>query len=81
MAQNKADTEMTREQIEKAARDYALYQLGIVGLPGRAEAMKAFISGAEWIMNCLCRMPLNIAISELHGYVKEKLETEKEKKL
>lgn len=42
---------------------------------------EAFISGAEWIMNCLCRMPLNIAISELHGYVKEKLETEKEKKL
>ena len=23
---------MTREQIEKAARDYALYQLGLVGL-------------------------------------------------
>ena len=39
---------MTREQIEKAGRDYALDQLGIVGLPGRAEAMKAFISGAQW---------------------------------
>lgn len=51
MAQNKADTEMTREQIEKAARDYALYQLGIVGLPGRAEEMKAFIAGAQWRIN------------------------------
>lgn len=39
---------MTREDIEKAARDYALDQLGIVGLPGRAEAMKAFMAGAEW---------------------------------
>lgn len=48
MAQYKSDTEMTREQIEKAARDYALDQLGIVGLPGRAEAMKAFIAGAQW---------------------------------
>ena len=42
---------MTREQIEKAGRDYALDQLGIVGLPGRAEAMKAFISGAQWRIN------------------------------
>lgn len=42
---------MTREQIEKAARDYALDQLGIVGLPGRAEAMKAFIAGAQWRIN------------------------------
>ena len=42
---------MTREQIEKAGRDYALDQLGIVGLPVRAEAMKAFISGAQWRIN------------------------------
>lgn len=42
---------MTREDIEKAARDYALDQLGIVGLPGRAEAMKAFMAGAEWRIN------------------------------
>lgn len=42
---------MTREQIEKAARDYALDQLGIVGLPGRSEAMKAFIAGAQWRIN------------------------------
>lgn len=42
---------MTKEQIEKAGRDYALDQLGIVGLPGRAEAMKAFISGAQWRIN------------------------------
>lgn len=42
---------MTREQIEKVARDYALDQLGIVGLPGRVEAMKAFISGAQWRIN------------------------------
>lgn len=42
---------MTREEIEKAGRDYALDQLGIVGLPGRAEAMKAFISGAQWRIN------------------------------
>lgn len=44
---------MTREQIEKAGRDYALDQLGIVGLPGRAEAMKAFIAGAEWRINSM----------------------------
>ena len=42
---------MTREEIEKAGRDYALDQLGIVGLPGRAEAMKAFISGTQWRIN------------------------------
>ena len=42
---------MTREQIEKAGRDYALDQLGIVGLSGRAEAMKAFIGGAQWRIN------------------------------
>lgn len=42
---------MTKEQIEKSGRDYALDQLGIVGLPGRAEAMKAFISGAQWRIN------------------------------
>lgn len=42
---------MTREDIEKAARDYALDQLGIVGLPGRAEAMKAFMAGARWRIN------------------------------
>ena len=42
---------MTREQIEKAGRDYALDQLGIVGLSGRAEAMKAFIEGAQWRIN------------------------------
>ena len=42
---------MTREEIEKAGRDYALDQLGIVGLPGRAETMKAFISGAQWRIN------------------------------
>lgn len=42
---------MTREQIEKAARDYALDQLGIVGLPGRAKAMKAFIAGVQWRIN------------------------------
>ena len=42
---------MTREQIEKAGRDYALDQLEIVGLPGRAEAMKAFVAGAEWRIN------------------------------
>ncbi len=48
---------MTREQIEKAGRDYALDQLGIVGLPGRAEAMKAFISGAEWRINSVWHEP------------------------
>lgn len=42
---------MNREQIEKAGRDYALDQLGIVGLPGRAEAMKAFTAGADWRIN------------------------------
>ena len=42
---------MEREQIEKAGRDYALDQLEIVGLPGRAEAMKAFAAGAEWRIN------------------------------
>ena len=42
---------MTREQIEKAGRDYALDQLAIVGLPGRAEAMKAFVRGAQWRIN------------------------------
>ena len=42
---------MTKEQIEKAARDYALDQLGIVGLPERAEAMKAFMAGARWRVN------------------------------
>lgn len=42
---------MKREDIEKAARDYALDQLGIVGLPGRAEAMKAFVAGADWRIN------------------------------
>lgn len=39
---------MDREQIEKVGRDYALDQLEIVGLPGRAEAMKAFVAGADW---------------------------------
>ena len=42
---------MEREQIEKAGRDYALDQLEIVGLPGRAEAMKAFVAGADWRIN------------------------------
>lgn len=42
---------MNREQIEKAGRDYALDQLGIVGLPGRADAMKAFVAGADWRIN------------------------------
>ena len=42
---------MDSQKIEKAARDYALDQLGIVGLPGRAEAMKAFIAGAHWRVN------------------------------
>lgn len=42
---------MDREQIEKAGRDYALDQLEIVGLPGRAEAMKAFVAGADWRIN------------------------------
>ena len=42
---------MKIEDIEKAGRDYALDQLGIAGLPGRAEAMKAFISGAQWRIN------------------------------
>lgn len=42
---------MNREQIEKVGRDYALDQLGIVGLPGRAEAMKAFVAGADWRIN------------------------------
>ena len=42
---------MKREDIEKAARDYALDQLGMVGLPGRAEAMKAFVAGADWRIN------------------------------
>lgn len=42
---------MDSQKIEKAARDYALDQLGIVGLPGRAEAMKAFIAGAQWRVN------------------------------
>ena len=48
---------MTREQIEKAGRDYALDQLGIVGLPGRAEAMKAFISGAQWRIGSVWHKP------------------------
>ena len=48
---------MTREQIEKAGRDYALDQLGIVGLPGRAEAMKAFISGVQWRINSVWHKP------------------------
>ena len=42
---------MDREQIEKAGRDYALDQLEIVGLPGRAEEMKAFVAGADWRIN------------------------------
>ena len=42
---------MDSQKIEKAARDYALDQLGIVGLSGRAEAMKAFIAGAQWRVN------------------------------
>ena len=52
---------MTREQIERAGRDYALDQLGIVGLPGRAEAMKAFISGAQWRINSVWHDASDIA--------------------
>lgn len=45
------------DRIEQAARDYALDQLGIVGLPGRAEAMKAFIAGAQWRVNSVWNKP------------------------
>lgn len=42
---------------------------------------QAFINGAEWIANYLCGVPLDMVISELHGYAKEKLGNEKKKKL
>lgn len=65
---------MTREQIEKEGRDYALDQLGIVGLPGRAEAMKAFISGAQWLADHLCHLPLDKVVQELAEYINQKEE-------
>lgn len=68
---------MTREQIEKAGRDYALDQLGIVGLPGRAEAMKAFISGAQWLADRLCHLPLDKVVQELAEYINQRKEEKK----
>ena len=64
---------MEREQIEKEGRDYALDQLEIVGLPGRAEAMKAFVAGVEWLADYLCNIPFNEIMDELHEYCANKL--------
>jgi|GEM_PF-4012224 len=64
---------MTRETIEKAGRDYALDQLEIVGLPGRAEAMKAFVAGADWLADYLCKIPFKEIIDELHEYCANEL--------
>lgn len=67
---------MNRETIEKAGRDYALDQLEIVGLPGRAEAKKGFIAGAEWLADYLCKIPFKEIMDELHEYCMDKLKTE-----
>ena len=56
MFNKKNEITMNREQIEKAGRDYALDQLEIVGLPGRAEAMKAFVASAPNGVSTRCGM-------------------------
>lgn len=71
---------MTKEQIEKVVATYTA-QSDDCDYAEVRDVKQAFVSGAEWIANYLCRIPLDIAISELHGYLKEKLGTEKEKKL
>lgn len=74
---------MNKQQIkEAAAKASEDYMENAPFLSGpRGSYRKGFIAGAEFIADYLCKLPLNLAVKQLHDYCKEKLGTEKEKKL
>lgn len=67
---------MTREQIEKAAKET------LVNEPIELQATKVgafqrgFISGAQWLADRLCHLPLDKMVQELSEYINQKEETE-----
>lgn len=44
---------MTREEIEKAAKDYALQDIRTIGIYARAKLIEGFEIGAQWRVNSL----------------------------
>lgn len=70
---------MDKRQIKKAAMEYA-ERIPLFD-DRKRYCREDFIAGAEFIADYLCKLPLNLAVKQLHDYCKEKLGTEKEKKL
>lgn len=64
---------MTREQIEKAAIEYAER---IPQSDERREySREDFIAGAQWLVDRLCHLPLDKMVQELAEYINQKEET------
>lgn len=70
---------MTREQIEKEARDYIsdVYAGDGYFLPAYEEEVRdGFIEGAQWLADRLCHLQLDKVLQELAEYINQKEETE-----
>lgn len=69
---------MTREQIEKEARRWAK---GEITKSRIARAERAFIAGAQWVLDMLCEIPLNDAVADICQYaVQKELDERKEER-
>lgn len=59
---------MTREEIEKAAKKFAAGEI----TKSRIERGKrAFMAGADWVLNSLASLPLDKALKEICDYVND----------
>ena len=62
---------MTREQIEKAAKESADEELDDFECRGHRDG---FIAGAQWLADRLCHLPLDRLVQELAEYINQKEE-------
>ena len=67
---------MNKRQIEKAAGEYSGRVLGFKDNPMVMNKHKAFMDGAQWMVDRLCNLPLDILVAELaeYRYIKEETE-------
>lgn len=61
---------MKREQIEKAAKEYA-------ETAHHVSTETHFAEGVYWLADYLCKIPFDKIVYELHEYFKNKIEREK----
>lgn len=65
---------MTREQIERAAKETLVNEPVEIQATKVGAFQRGFIAGAQWLADHLCHLPLDKLVQELAEYINQKEE-------